>query len=87
MTFWHIERGERIIKFIKRFIGVAALNQYCVILTRSVERDHCSVLLCNSIGSPIETKTVNFEAEFLSISNSFVVVASRTMVYIWNFVE
>ena len=33
LTFWHIERVERIIKFIKRFIGIAALNQYCVIVT------------------------------------------------------
>ena len=87
LTFWHIERGERIIKFIKRFLGVAAFNQYCVILTRSLEKDHCSVLLCNSIGAPIETKTINFEAEFVSISSTFVVVTSKTMVYIWNFVD
>ena len=87
LTFWHIERGERIINFIKRFIGIAALNQYCVIVTKSLEKDSSSLLLCNSIGSPIETKTINFEAEFVSISNTFVVVSSRTMVYCWNFVE
>jgi len=66
---------------------VMACNQYCVILTRNHEAEHSSVLLCNSIGSPIETKVIPFEGEFLSISNTFIVVTSKTMVYIWNFKE
>ncbi len=85
LTFWQIERGERIIKFIKRFIGLAALNRYCVVLTKGLEKDSYTLLLCNSIGSPIETKTVNFEPVFLSISDTFVVAASKTIVYIWNY--
>ena len=87
LTFWHIERGERIIKFIKRFIGLYTLNQYCVILMHTLEKGSCSILLCNSIGSPIETKTVHFEPVFISLSNTFVVAASKTIVYIWNFAD
>ena len=89
LTFWHIERGERIIKFIKRFIGLTACSQYCVIATHSLERDNCSLMLCNAIGSPIETKAISFKPTFISISDKtpFVVAASKTLVYVWNYVE
>lgn len=43
------------------------------------------LILCNSIGTPIESKYVEIEPEFWAMSATHVVVASKSHFYIWNY--
>ena len=87
VTFWHLESGERTIKFVKRLVCLATFRDFCLLVTENVEKNSCTALLCNAIGSPIETKTIKMNATFVAMSNTFAVVASKSLVYVWNFAD
>ena len=44
-----------------------------------------AVVLCNSIGTPIEYKYIDFQPTFWSMNATHIVVASRSYFYIWNY--
>jgi hypothetical protein len=44
-----------------------------------------AIVLCNSIGTPLEYKYIDFEPKYWDMNGSYIVVASRSYFYIWNF--
>jgi hypothetical protein len=44
-----------------------------------------AIVLCNSIGTPLEYKYIDFQPKFWDMNSSYIVVASRSYFYIWNF--
>ncbi|TMW62517.1 hypothetical protein Poli38472_005135 [Pythium oligandrum] len=44
-----------------------------------------SLILCDTIGSPIETKIIDFEPLFVSMTPRHVIVASTDAIYVWQY--
>ena len=44
-----------------------------------------AVVLCNSIGTPIEYKYIDFQPQYWAMNSSHIVVASKSYFYIWNY--
>jgi len=43
------------------------------------------LILCNAIGSPVDTKYIDFEPQLACMSATHVVVASDSVVFVWNY--
>lgn len=44
-----------------------------------------AVVLCNSIGTPLEYKYIDFMPQYWSMNQTHIVVASRSYFYLWNY--
>ncbi len=47
--------------------------------------DEHILILCNAIGSPVDSKYMDVEPKYLAITNYHVVAASDDVVYLWQF--
>lgn len=43
------------------------------------------LILCNSLGTPIDSKYMDVEPVFVSMSTTHIAAASHNCVYVWNF--
>ena len=55
-------------------------------LTKNQQQQQQYVLvLCNSIGTPLESKYIDFQPNYWAMNSSHIVVASKSYFYIWNY--
>jgi len=96
VVFWDMLLDERRTKYIKRLLAVKAAGENCVLVSRGegfhLKSDQYqgfinqyTLLLCNSIGSPVDNKIISVDPQFIAMTKSHVVVANRTAVYVWQF--
>lgn len=43
------------------------------------------LVLCNSIGTPLESKYIDFQPIYWAMNSTHIVVASKSYFYMWNF--
>jgi WD repeat-containing protein 35 len=85
ITFWDIDIDEKYLKYIKNLIAIKSAGEYCVIVTTTEEDNLWALVMCNSTGSPVETKYLNFEPLFISMSRTHIVACNHQTVYIWQY--
>ena len=85
IMFWDTTSDERCVKFSKSLLALATHGQYCALLTKGEHHGKYVVILCNSIGSPLDTRHVHFEPLFLALTKTHVVLANADVIYVWNF--
>ena len=77
---------QRYIKFIKNLMNIAAAGDHCVLSTKADDVSGQFVLiLCNAIGTPIDSKYIDIEPIYLEMTPTHVVAASHECVYIWHY--
>jgi WD repeat-containing protein 35 len=56
----------------------------CVLISQqdSTEPQY-AVTLCNAIGSPIDSRYIDFTPAHIAMNNNLIVIASATVVYVW----
>ncbi|KAJ4459771.1 putative voltage-gated potassium channel subunit beta [Paratrimastix pyriformis] len=83
--FWDTRTDEKVLKQVQNVQLLVAGGQNCCLVTRLDDGTGQFILiLCNAIGSPVETKYIEFEPQFACMSATHVVVASGSLVYVWN---
>ncbi|XP_059152704.1 WD repeat-containing protein 35-like isoform X2 [Physella acuta] len=86
VVFWDTKNIEKYIKFVKNLIAVTAFGDYCCLATKSDEPPNQYVLvLCNSIGTPLDSKYIEMEPVYLCMTKSQIICASKEAVYCWQF--
>jgi len=67
-------------------MNIAGCGDYCVLATKAEDSNTIWVLiLCNAIGSPVDTKNINIEPLFVSMNKTHVVVCSSESIYVWQY--
>ena len=99
VMFWDTRFGEKYAKYVKNLETIAAAGEHCALLTR-VESNGISsnggdvsgqdqnshiVILCNAIGSPVDSRYLSIKPHFVCMTRSMVVVADAFFVYRWSF--
>ena len=87
VVFWNTRSNNRFFKAATRLISITACpsGKHCVMATGTEDAGTFSLVLCDSIGSPVHTKTVNFPPQHVTMTPMHVIVASRSMVYVWQY--
>lgn len=61
VTFWQTSSGEKYTKFIKRLAAVEAAGDHCVLAAAGEQAGEYLLILCNAIGSPVDSRWVRRE--------------------------
>ena len=86
LLFWNTKTDERTIKYHARLLAVRAVAENAVLATQTSEGGSAySLLLCNSIGAPLDTKYTEVEPTHLAITPYHVVCASHSFIYVWQY--
>ena len=62
----------------------AAASNLALSLKNNVLQQY-ALVLCNSIGTPLESKYIDIQPLFWCMNSSFIVVASKSYFYLWNY--
>jgi len=66
-------------------MNLASSDGNCCIANKSEDnQNHYNLMLCNGIGSPVETKTIGIQPLFVKMTKSSIIVCSKHYVYIWQ---
>lgn len=86
VAFWDTVSDERHIKYVKQLIAIRASGENCVFATRTDDSSGQFILiLCNAIGSPVDSKYIDIEPVYLAMTPYHVIVASNEMVNVWQY--
>ena len=56
VIFWDTKSNERYAKYVKRLSSIRGCGEYCVLATKGEEAGQFILILCNAIGSPVDSK-------------------------------
>ncbi|KAL3151657.1 hypothetical protein ABBQ38_012645 [Trebouxia sp. C0009 RCD-2024] len=83
VVFWDLQTKETHAKYVKRLVTIRAAGQHCILVTRGDETGQCNVILCNSIGTPVDSNTMMVEPLCLAMTATHVVAAAKDTVFVW----
>eukprot|EP01112_Ceratiomyxa_fruticulosa_P023110 TRINITY_DN8707_c0_g1_i1.p1 TRINITY_DN8707_c0_g1~~TRINITY_DN8707_c0_g1_i1.p1 ORF type:complete len:642 (-),score=109.58 TRINITY_DN8707_c0_g1_i1:206-2131(-) len=86
VVFCDTKSDERYVKYVKKLLAIRAAGDHCVLVTKTDDAsDQYILILCNSIGTPLDSKYTEVEPVSIAMNRGFVVIASESYVYMWQF--
>jgi WD repeat-containing protein 35 len=85
VMFWDTETNDRYAKYVKKLLAIRACKEYCVLATKGEEPGQYILILCNAIGSPVDSKYIEVEPVMMAMTQYHVIVCSEELVYIWQY--
>ncbi|EFC45890.1 hypothetical protein NAEGRDRAFT_32701 [Naegleria gruberi] len=86
VVFYNHKTRQKYVKYIKKLLALSACGENCVLLTKTeTPKEAFVIIICNSIGSPVETKSQSVEPKFVTMTKYHVIVCSDCNVYVWNY--
>ncbi|XP_032877389.1 WD repeat-containing protein 35 isoform X1 [Amblyraja radiata] len=97
VVFWDTKNNEKYIKYVKSLISITTCGDFCILATKADEsslQDENEVdpvgamyvlVLCNSIGTPLDSKYIDIDPLFVTMTKTHVIVASKEAFYIWQY--
>uniref|UniRef100_A0A7M5VC06 Anaphase-promoting complex subunit 4 WD40 domain-containing protein n=1 Tax=Clytia hemisphaerica TaxID=252671 RepID=A0A7M5VC06_9CNID len=86
VIFRDTKSNERYVKYVRNLISITAAAEHCVLVTRADDANMQHVLvLCNAIGTPLDSRYIGIEPCFMAMTAGYVVAASREAFYTWNY--
>ncbi|XP_030346038.1 WD repeat-containing protein 35 isoform X2 [Strigops habroptila] len=86
VVFWDTKNNEKYVKYVKSLISITTYGDFCVLATKADENQPQYVLvLCNSIGTPLDPKYIDIGPLFVTMTKTHVVAASKEAFYVWQY--
>ncbi|XP_071111924.1 WD repeat-containing protein 35-like isoform X1 [Haliotis cracherodii] len=86
VIFWDTKNNEKYVKYVKNLIAVTAFGDYCCLATKADEMvGHYVLVLCNSIGTPLDSKYIEMDPMYLTMTKTHIITASKEAFYTWQF--
>eukprot|EP00927_Polykrikos_kofoidii_P070639 TRINITY_DN67050_c0_g1_i1.p1 TRINITY_DN67050_c0_g1~~TRINITY_DN67050_c0_g1_i1.p1 ORF type:complete len:1238 (+),score=226.96 TRINITY_DN67050_c0_g1_i1:119-3832(+) len=86
VVFWDTQSDEKYTKYIKHVTHIRSSDEYCVLVTKADDSSgQYIIIICNDIGSPVDTKYLHIEPVHVAMTNSHIIVSSEDVVYIWMY--
>lgn len=87
IIFWDTTINQKHVKYMKRLQKIQACGDYCVLIAKVEDTavDEWTLVLCNAVGCPLETKTIGIEPKYVAMSSTHVIIASDDVVYYWQY--
>ncbi|XP_017600405.1 PREDICTED: WD repeat-containing protein 35, partial [Corvus brachyrhynchos] len=97
VVFWDTKNNEKYVKYVKSLISITTYGDFCVLATKADENqpqeEHETesfgamyvLVLCNSIGTPLDPKYIDVEPLFVTMTKTHVIAASRQAFYVWQY--
>ena len=74
---------------MKSLLEIKAHGDYCVLVSKLIDEDQVKdtwiVQLCNSIGCPVESKSISIEPKHVAMNATHIIIASEDCIYYWQY--
>lgn len=83
ISFWNMKQNSHCVKKVKNLITLATdeKNLTCVL---AKNKDHGTIaVLCNESGNVIASKKLDFLAEFVNLTDKFIIIANKNKCIFW----
>jgi WD repeat-containing protein 35 len=86
LVFWNMTSGEKSAKTVKTLLHVTSCKDLALLVAKVEDNPkEYALLLCNALGTPLESKYIQIEPLFVCVSHTHVVAASHSALYIWHY--
>lgn len=90
LVFYQLKSSKMITKIIPELLGISSKGQYCCLGTSLLSAEESSemkstLLLCNSLGTTIDTINIDFKIKCLTMNSTRAIAASNDSFCIWLF--
>nr|KAG5696704.1 hypothetical protein BaRGS_012073 [Batillaria attramentaria] len=86
VIFWDTKNNEKYVKYVKNLISITACGDYCCLATKADEAVGQYVLvLCNSIGTPLDSKYIEMDPVYLTMTKTHIIATCKEAFYCWQF--
>ena len=85
IVFWSAKTAEKNVKSIRKLMHIATGGDNCVLIRHDDNTGQYIIILCNAIGSPVDSKYVDFEPTTVAMTETHVVVTSEDIVHVWQY--
>jgi hypothetical protein len=85
IAFWNIRTGEQHYKPSKPIICMAAGGDTVAIATKETTWAKVSLTILNSIGSPIDRRSLTFEPSMMAMTSDHIITCNMDLVYVRRF--
>ncbi|XP_043921710.1 WD repeat-containing protein 35 [Protopterus annectens] len=97
VIFWDTKNNEKHVKYVKSLLSITTFGDFCILATKVDENapqeenetdsvgSSYALVLCNSIGTPLDSKYIDVEPLFVTMTKTHVIAASKLAFYIWQY--
>eukprot|EP00753_Platysulcus_tardus_P015766 PLAT5272.2.p1 GENE.PLAT5272.2~~PLAT5272.2.p1 ORF type:complete len:1194 (+),score=710.47 PLAT5272.2:43-3624(+) len=86
VVFWELSSSERYVKTVRKLLSITAAGENCVMATRVEDKEgQYLLILCNAIGSPVDTKYIDRYPKHVCMTKYHIIVADDFTVYAWQY--
>ena len=85
VMFWDAANGEQNCKPVDALLVLTGHGNHVLIVTKAPGWQQFTVTIYNSIGTPVDNRTVQFEPTMAAMTGTHAIVCSSDMVFVWNF--
>ncbi|KAM9476708.1 WD repeat-containing protein 35 [Clarias gariepinus] len=97
VVFWDTKNNEKFVKYVKGLMSVTTCGDFCILATKAddshpqedVDPDAATatyvLVLCNSIGTPLDSKYIEIDPLFVTMTKTHVIAASKEAFYVWQY--
>ncbi|XP_062851768.1 WD repeat-containing protein 35 [Trichomycterus rosablanca] len=97
VVFWDTKNNEKFVKYVKCLLSVKTCGDFCILATKAddshpqedadLEAGTATyvLVLCNSIGTPLDSKYIDIDPLFVTMTKTHVIAASKEAFYVWQY--
>ncbi|KAM9786504.1 WD repeat-containing protein 35 isoform X1 [Syngnathus typhle] len=98
VVFWDTKNNEKCVKYVKSLMSITTSGDFCTLASKAddtqvqgnAESDGEShakyvLILCNSIGTPLDSKYIDICPLFVTMTRTHVIAASKEAFYLWQY--
>ncbi|KAG7199655.1 hypothetical protein KM043_014248 [Ampulex compressa] len=88
VTFWNTCNNTCCTKYVRALISVASHDEHCVLAVKndpSQGSEQFALMVCNTIATPIDTKFLDLEPLWVTMTSKIVITASKNNFMLWHF--
>jgi WD repeat-containing protein 35 len=85
VIFWDTKTDDTYKKYVRKLVDMRAAGDNCVLAKADDTGNQYILILCNAIGSPVDSKYVEVEPLHMAMTETHVVLASDDVIYVWQY--
>ncbi|KAM3595435.1 uncharacterized protein V6R79_023511 [Siganus canaliculatus] len=98
VVFWDTKNNEKFVKYVKSLMSITTSGDFCILASKAddthpqedAELESGSpakfvLILCNSIGTPLDSKYIDIEPLYVTMTRTHVIAACKEAFYLWQY--
>eukprot|EP00727_Mastigamoeba_balamuthi_P004271 m51a1_g13841 hypothetical protein (1211) ;mRNA; r:520608-525261 len=87
VMFWDVKNDEPHLKYVNKLMGIHSYGDRCVLTQKSDDGgpQQWVLIVCNAIGSPIDSKYIDIEPACVAMTGTHVIAANNAYFYAWHY--